>query len=266
MKILFIGDIMGRAGREALETHLPKIKERYKPDAIVVNGENAAHGNGINPKMCEAMFSLGVDCITSGNHIWDQREIMPYIQRERRLLRPVNFPAGAPGNGAYKLTAMNGQTLVVINAMARLFMDAMDCPFQAVENILKTERLGQTCDAIFVDFHGESTSEKMAFGHYFDGRISGVIGTHTHIPTADYHVMKGGTAYMSDAGMTGDYDSVIGIEKNVAIHRFTKKIPGPKKQPASGPGCLCGAIIETGAGGKATSIEPIRVGAILSNT
>jgi len=261
MRILFIGDIIGRSGREALAKHLPQLKEKLQPDVVIVNGENAAHGIGINEKIAREFFDLGVDCITTGNHVWDQREVIPYIQKEERLLRPINFPAGTPGNGSFLLTLQNGQKILIVNAMARLFMDALDDPFAAVNNLLQEYRLGENCQAIFVDFHGEATSEKMAFAHYIDGRVSGVVGTHTHIPTADTQVLEYGTAYQSDAGMTGDYDSVIGVRKDISIHRFIKKMPGEKMVPASGDASVCGSLIVTNdESGKALAIDRVCIG------
>jgi metallophosphoesterase (TIGR00282 family) len=265
MKILFIGDIMGRSGREALEKHLPKLRENHNPDTIIVNGENAANGAGITEKICKEFYNWGVDVITTGNHVWDQREILAYIERDKKLLRPHNYPPGTPGSGVVTTQAANGQKITVINMMARLFMDSLDDPFRCMEDILKNHRLGQNTDAIFVDLHGETTSEKMSFGHNFDGRITAVIGTHTHIPTADAHIMSNGTAYQSDAGMTGSYDSVIGVEKSIAIHRFVKKTPGERMRPAKGEGTLCGAIIETNASGLAKSITSIKLGGILGD-
>lgn len=267
MKILFIGDIFGRTGREALEHHLPTLKEKLDPDITIVNGENAANGRGISEKICKQFYDWGVDCITTGNHIWDQREIIPYITRDEKLLRPINFPPNTPGNGLLKLQAANGQKIIIINAMARLFMDAMEDPFRVVKDVLKNETLGKTVGAIFVDFHGETTSEKMSLAHHLDGQISGLIGTHTHIPTADFHIMEHGTAYMSDAGMTGDYDSVIGVRKDIGVHRFVRKMPGEKMIPATGEATLCGALIITDDNtGLAKSIEPIRLGGKLHQT
>lgn len=261
MKILFIGDIMGRSGREALEKHLPTLKEKLDPDVTIVNGENAAQGKGINKKMVEQFYALGVDCITTGNHVWDQREIIPHIDRDPKLLRPINFPPGTAGNGLYKFTTPDGRKITIINAMGRLFMDSLDDPFRTVKEALAGETLGKTTDAIFIDFHAETTSEKMSLAHYFDGQISALIGTHTHIPTADAHVMENGTAFQSDAGMTGDYDSVIGVRKDIGVHRFVKKMPGEKMIPASGEGTLCGALVITNeATGLAQDIHPIRLG------
>lgn len=268
MRILFIGDIMGRAGREALEAHLPKVKQSLSPDVIIINGENAAHGRGITEKICNEIYGYGADVITTGNHVWDQREILKYIQRDEKLLRPANYPEPTtPGKGLYLHELMDGRKILVVNMMCRLFMDTLDDPFAKMESILADYKLGQNCHAIFVDLHGETTSEKMSFGHHFAGRISAVIGTHTHIPTADAHVMSGGTAYMSDAGMSGDYDSVIGVQKHTAIHRFVRKTPGEHFIPASENKMICGAfIITSDHTGKAKSIAPVRVGDVLSET
>ena len=267
MRILFIGDIFGRSGREALEQHLPTLRERLHPDVIIVNGENACHGRGINETIAKSFFEFGVDCITTGNHIWDQREVIPYIQKEKRLLRPINFPNGTPGNGSCTLQLADGRKIKIINAMARLFMDPLDCPFLSVDKEIETSRLGDNVNAIFLDFHGETTSEKMAMGHFLDGRVTGVIGTHTHIPTADAHILEKGTAYMTDAGMTGDYNSAIGAEKAGPVKRFYNKMPGDRMTPAKGEAMLCGAlIVSNDHTGLATSIEPVRIGKGLSET
>ncbi len=262
MRILFIGDIMGRAGREALAKYLPDLRKNLQVDITIVNGENAAHGRGITEKFCKEFYALGADVITSGNHIWDQREILKYITRDNRLLRPANYPKPTtPGNGLYLHEFSDGRKILVVNLMCRLFMDALDDPFRAMEDILSEYKLGLNCNAIFVDLHGETTSEKMSFGHHFAGKISAVIGTHTHIPTADARIIKGGTAYMSDAGMCGDYDSVIGVKKEMAIARFVKKLPGEHFIPASENMTLCGALVITNDNtGKAKQIEPIIIG------
>lgn len=258
---------MGRSGRDALEQHLPEIKSKLQPDIIIVNGENAASGAGITDKICKEFYEWGVDCITTGNHVWDQREIIPYIARDKSLLRPLNFPPGTPGSGVYKHQLNDGRTITIINAMGRLFMDTLDDPFQAINTVLANEKLRKNTNAIFIDFHAETTSEKMSFAHYLDGRVTAVVGTHTHIPTADYQIFNGGTAYQSDAGMTGDYDSVIGVEKDIAMHRFIKKMPGERMRPAKGPGTLCGCfIISDDKTGLAKSITPIRLGGRLSQT
>lgn len=264
MRIVFIGDVVGRSGREALQKHLPKLKKNLDPDVVIVNGENAANGAGITAKICKEFYDWGTDVITTGNHVWGQREIIPHIDKDKNLLRPINYPPGTPGNGLVKYRTQTGKTIVIINAMARLFMDALDDPFRTVKEAIANETMGQTTDAIFVDFHGETTSEKMSFGHYFDGQISAVVGTHTHVPTADAHVMEHGTGYMSDAGMTGDYDSVIGFQKDIAMHRFIRKLPGERQRPASGTGTVCGVLIVTNdKTGLAERMEPIRIGGIL---
>jgi len=267
MKIVFIGDIMGRSGREALEQHLPRIRADLKPDVVIVNGENASNGAGITEKICQQFYEWGVDCITTGNHVWDQREIMSTIGRDKKLLRPYNFPPGTPGNGLYRHQIADGRVITIINGMGRLFMDPLDDPFRGIQDILAKETLGKTSHAIFVDFHAETTSEKMSFAHYIDGRVTGVVGTHTHIPTADAHILRGGTAYLTDAGMTGDYDSVIGVEKDIAMHRFIKKMPGERMKPAGGTGTLCGCLIVADERtGLAKSISPIRLGGVLGES
>ncbi len=266
MKILFVGDVMGRSGREALQKHLPALKKTLTPDVVIVNGENAASGAGITPKICEEFYEWGVDVITTGNHVWDQREIIPYIDRDKKLLRPANYPEGSPGSGVVRHELDDGRTITVINAMGRLFMDSLDDPFRIVKDIVEKEKMGKGgTNAVFVDFHAEATSEKLSLAHYLDGKISALVGTHTHIPTADAHIMPGGTAYQSDAGMTGDYNSVIGIEKEIAIHRFVKKFAGERMRPASGEAALCGVYIVTNdKTGHSEKIEPVRVGPIMS--
>lgn len=267
MRILFLGDVMGRSGREAVERHLPMLRDRLRPDAIIVNGENAAHGKGITRKICEGLYEAGADCITTGNHIWDQSEIMLYIDSDPRLLRPANFPKGTPGRGVYVHRLADGRSLLIANFMGRHFMDALDDPFAGVQEVLKPHRLGQTVQAAFIDLHGEATSEKMAFAHMLDGRVSAVVGTHTHIPTADAQILPGGTAFQADAGMCGDYDSVIGVRKDIPVTKFQRKMPGERMVPAEGEGTLCGTFIETDDGtGLAKAVAPVVVGARLINT
>ena len=267
MKILFVGDVVARSGREALLTWLPVFKNKVAPDVVIVNGENAAHGIGINEKICVEMFEAGVDVITLGNHSWDQREVIPYIQREPRLIRPVNYPSGTPGNGHYIHTLRDGRKILVVNAMARLFMDPLDDPFAAMAEIVEKYPLGKSVQASLLDFHGEASSEKMAMGHYMDGKMSVVVGTHTHIPTADAQILPKGTAYQTDAGMTGDYNSVIGMRTEVPIQRFTRKFSIEKLSPADGEGCMCGLFVETDdKTGLAKEAYPVRMGARLQNT
>ncbi len=261
MRILFIGDVMGRSGRDAVSKHLPGLKKNLKPDVVIVNGENAAKGAGITDDICKQFYKDGADCITTGNHVWDQRDIIAYIDKDPRLLRPLNYPKGTPGNGVYMHELADGRKILIVNVMGRLFMDTLDDPFALVEELLKGHVLGRTASAIFVDLHAEATSEKMSFAHNFDGRVSAVIGTHTHAPTADVQILPGGTAYQSDAGMCGDYDSVIGVRKDIPVLRFVRKMPTERFTPAEGEATVCGVMIDTDdATGKATRIDMVRVG------
>ncbi len=267
MKIVYLGDLVGRSGRNIVAEKLPEIKERLKPDAIIVNGENAAAGFGITEKIANELLDQGVNVISTGNHVWDQKDIKSYINTEPRVIRPINYPEGTPGKGSVVIEDNRGRKTLVINVMGRVFMDPLDDPFKAVDNELKKHRLGTTVNFILVDIHAEATSEKMAMGHYLDGRVSVVIGTHSHIPTADAQIFDGGTAYQTDAGMCGDYNSVIGMDKAEPISRFTKKLRGDRYSPALGDGTLCGVYIESDdKTGLATRIEPIRIGARLIET
>lgn len=264
MRLLFCGDLVGRSGREVVLQHLPELRRSLNLDFIVVNGENAAAGFGITRKICDDVFAAGADVISGGNHSWDQREALTFIDAEPRLLRPLNYPPGTPGRGAGVFSA-GGRKVLVINVMGRVFMDPLDDPFRAVEQELARHRLGSTVDAIIVDVHAEASSEKMAMGHFLDGRVSLVVGTHTHIPTADAQLLPGGTAYQTDAGMCGDYDSVIGMDKRVPLERFTRKLPTERMSAAQGPGTLCAVFVETDdRTGLARRIEPLRLGGRLS--
>ncbi len=261
MRVAFLGDIVGRSGRLAVTEQLGELRRKLDLDFVVANGENAAGGFGITEKVCEELFAAGVDAVSGGNHSWDQREALSYIEREPRLLRPVNFPAGTPGRGAAVFEARRGRKVLLVNVMGRVFMDPLDDPFAVVQRELARHTLGATVDFALVDIHAEATSEKMAMGHYLDGRVSLVVGTHSHVPTADAQVLPGGTAYQTDAGMCGDYDSVIGVQKEVPLQRFTRKLPTERMQPAEGPGTLCGVFVETDdRSGLACRIEPIRLG------
>jgi len=265
MKILFCGDIVGRAGRDAIIMHLPGLRRTLAVDVVIANGENAAGGFGITAKISEEILAAGVDVITGGNHSWDQREAFALAEREPRLLRPLNFPAGTPGRGAAIYEAGQGRRILVLNVMGRLFMDPLDDPFACVEGELANHRLGASVQAIVLDLHAEATSEKMAMGHVVDGRVSLCVGTHTHVPTADTMILPGGTAYQSDAGMCGDYDSVIGMDKTVPIARFTRKLPTDRMSAATGEGTLCAIFVETDdASGLARRVEPVRIGGRLS--
>jgi 2',3'-cyclic-nucleotide 2'-phosphodiesterase len=266
MHMLFIGDIIGRPGRDVVAAELPKLKERLALDFVVVNGENLAGGFGVTRATANEMFAIGVDVITTGNHWLDQREILTFINDEDRILRPRNYPAGTPGKGAGLFETRKGARVLVINAMGRVFMEALDDPFAAVDAELSACPLGEGADVIFVDMHAEATSEKMGMGHFCDGRASMVVGSHSHVPTADAQILPGGTAYQTDAGACADYDSVIGMEKFEPVQRFTKKISTSRFTPATGPATLCGVFVATNAKGLASRIEPVRVGGRLKQS
>ena len=261
MRLLVLGDVVGRSGRQAVETHLPRLIERFQIDFAVVNGENSAGGFGITEEIAEGLLDAGADCITTGNHVWDQREALVFIAREPRMLRPINYPPGTPGQGAAMLTARNGARVLVANVMGRIFMDPLDDPVRTLEAALDVHRLGSEVDAAIVDVHAEATSEKQVFGHLLDGRVSLVVGTHTHCPTADHRVLPGGTAFITDLGMCGAYDSVIGMEKDEPVRRMVERTPGQRLAPAMGPATVCGVAVETDdATGLARWIAPVRIG------
>ena len=260
MRLLFIGDIVGRSGRAALLAHVAVLRARWRLDFVVVNGENAAGGFGITEAICEEFLAAGVDAITLGNHAFDQREALVFIERQPRLIRPANYPKGTPGRGANLFEAANGAKVLVVNMMGRVFMDALDDPFQRIEQELEACPLGIGCDAAILDFHAEATSEKNAFGYFVDGRVSVVVGTHTHVPSADSRILSGGTGFITEVGMTGDYDSVIGMEKGEPLHRFTHKLPSGRFEPAPGEATLCGVAVETGDDGLAQKISAVRIG------
>jgi metallophosphoesterase (TIGR00282 family) len=264
MRILFIGDIVGRSGRAIVGDRLPGLVTRWKLDCVIINGENAAGGFGITETIYNELIDAGADAVTLGNHAWDQREALVFIERAPRLVRPLNYPRGTPGRGAALIEAKNGARVLVINAMCRIFMDPLDDPFAAIEHELQACALKTEADAIVIDFHGEATSEKLAMGYFVDGRASLVVGTHTHVPTADARILPGGTAYMSDVGMTGDYDSVIGMVKDEPVNRFLRRVPSARFEPATGPATLCGLAVETDdATGHAVRLAPVRIGALL---
>src|ERR1700691_6086079 len=235
MRILFIGDVVGRSGRTIVYERLPKLVRDWKLDLVVVNGENAAGGFGITETIYKEFIEAGADAVTLGNHAWDQKEALVFIERAPRLIRPINYPAGTPGRGAAMIEAKNGARALVVNAMGRIYMDPLDDPFAAIEHQLAACPLQSGADAIIVDVHGEATSEKQAMGFFCDGRASLVVGTHTHVPTADLRVLPGGTAYMSDVAMTGDFNSVIGMAKEEPLQRFLTRVSSARFEPATGP-------------------------------
>jgi hypothetical protein len=265
VNILFCGDVMGRPGREAIQRYVPQLRRDLALDLVVVNAENAAHGAGLTERICGEFYDCGVDVLTTGNHVWDQRELIVYVERDPRVLRPANFPPGTPGSGWRLHRLEDGRSVLVVNLMGRLFMDALDDPFARLAAILTEHPLGRGPTAILVDIHAEASSEKMAIGHFADGRVSAVVGSHSHIPTADAQIFPGGTAYQTDAGMCGNYDSVIGLDKTAAVRRFVTKMPGERAQVAEGEATLCGVLIATDdASGLARSVEPVRIGGRLS--
>ncbi|MEL7029506.1 MAG: TIGR00282 family metallophosphoesterase [Pseudomonadota bacterium] len=268
MRILFLGDVMGRSGRTAITERLPTLRQDWQIDFVVVNGENAAGGFGITEAIAEDLFDAGTDVITTGNHAYDQRESLTYFERESRLLRPLNYPASNPGRGSGVYTDGDGRRVLVLNVMCQRYMGApVDDPFAAADREITAAPLSQAVDAVIVDVHGEATSEKAGMGHYLDGRASLVVGTHTHIPTADDQILPRGTAYQTDTGMCGAYDSIIGMDKEEPLQRFVTKMPSSRMTPASGPATMCGLLVETDdSTGLATAIDPIRIGGVLRET
>jgi hypothetical protein len=267
MRILFIGDVIGRSGRAIVNERLPGLIAKWKLDLVIVNGENSAGGFGITETIYHELIDAGADAITLGNHAFDQREALVFIERAPRLIRPLNYPKGTPGRGAAMVDTKNGKRALVINAMGRIFMDPLDDPFAAVERELAACALKTGADAIVLDMHCEATSEKQAMGYFVDGRVSLMVGTHTHSPTADHRIMPGRTAFMSDVGMTGDFESVIGMNKDEPLNRFLRKLPGSKFEPALGPATLCAIAVETDdTSGLAARVGAVRLGGILEET
>jgi 2',3'-cyclic-nucleotide 2'-phosphodiesterase len=267
MRILFVGDVVGRSGRSVVVERLPGLIRDWKLDFVAVNGENAAGGFGITETIYNDFIEAGADAITLGNHAWDQKEALVFIERAPRLIRPINYPAGTPGRGAALCETKTGARILVINALGRIFMDPLDDPFAAIDRELTACPLRQGADAIIVDIHAETTSEKQATGYFCDGRVSLVVGTHTHAPTADLRILPGRTAFISDVGMTGDYDSVIGMAKEEPLQRFTRRISSSRFEAASGPATLCAVAVETDpATGLALRVAPVRLGGCLEQT
>jgi metallophosphoesterase (TIGR00282 family) len=268
MRLLFLGDMVGRAGRQAVWDRLPGLIADLKLDFVVVNGENAAAGFGITEEIFLDTLAAGADVVTTGNHVWDQREALVFADRHDQFIRPANFPPGAPGKGSGVFIARNGARVLVSNIMGRVFMHPdLDDPFMAAERILDACPLGEQVDAVLFDFHAEASSEKQCFGHFVDGRASLVVGTHTHVPTADCQILNGGTAYMTDAGMCGDYDSSLGMDKEEPLNRFITKIARGRFEPANGPATICGVGVEiSDRTGLAEKVAPLRIGPRLAET
>ena len=264
MRILFIGDIVGRSGRTGVNERLPGLIRDWKLDLVVINGENAAGGFGITEAIYNELLEAGADAVTLGNHAWDQREALVFIERAPRLIRPINYPVGTPGRGSAMIDAKNGARALVINVMGRVFMDPLDDPFAAIDRELTACPLGAGADAIVIDMHAETSSEKQSMGVFCDGRASMVAGTHTHIPAADMRIQRRGTAFISDAGMTGDYDSIIGMVLHEPMHRFLRRYPSGRFEASSGPATLCGLAVETDdATGLAAKVSAVRLGGII---
>lgn len=245
MKIFYCGDIVARSGREVVLGNLEKIKTLYKPDVILLNVENAAHGFGVTPGICRDFLAKGADILITGNHFLNQKEITPYLNDCKVIVRPANIPSNNPGRGSLIHELPNGQRLLVIQVLGRLFMEAVDCPVQTIDDILKRYTLGSNIDAIFIDIHAEASSEKLSLGYYLDGKVSCVAGTHTHIPTADARILPNGTAYITDVGMCGNYNSVLGFDIAAPINRLRRHYTQDRLTPAPGPGTLYGIFLET---------------------
>ncbi len=267
MKILFCGDVVGKAGRRIVFDVVPKLRERLELDMIIVNGENAAHGFGLTPKIFDEFMRNGVDVVTLGNHAFDKADIFEVLGKNQNLVRPLNYPENTIGKGWYIHTTAAGVRVAVMQLIGRVYMKPVDDPFTAVQDWLATHKKGIDYDILFVDFHAEATAEKNAMGHYLDGQASLVVGTHTHIPTADYRILPGGTGYMTDVGMCGDYDSVIGMKKEGALARFFAADKRGKLEPAETEGSFCAVCAEIDEEtGHAVKIFPVRLGSALENT
>jgi len=262
MKVVFIGDIVGKIGRDAVIDKISLLKSKFNPEVIICNAENAASGYGLTKKIALELFEKGINVITLGNHAWDQREMLSYIEENQNIVRAINYPLSVPGRGLTEFILLDGRKIIILQVMLRLFMGmSIDDPFSTTKKFLEKQKLGSTCNAILVDLHGEATSEKNAFAHYFDGFFSAILGTHTHIPTSDSRILSKGTAYQTDVGMSGDYDSVIGMDKENPIHQFIK---GYRQEgrfiPANKSAIVCGTFFETDdKTGLALKIEPFQL-------
>ncbi|MBR1778508.1 MAG: TIGR00282 family metallophosphoesterase [Alphaproteobacteria bacterium] len=267
MRILFLGDVVGKSGRHLVAERLPDFRRRYYVDFTIVNGDNAAHGFGLSLSVCRELFNAGADVITSGNHGWIAKEIQPILDTENRLLRPANYPAGTPGKGAGLYRLPDGRKVGVLHVQGRVFMDAIENPFSVAKQWTDAVRLGKDAQAMIVDIHGEATSEKMALGQFLDGSVSLVVGSHTHVPTADAQILPNGTAYLTDAGMCGCFDSVIGMKKEEPVRRFVTNVAHEKYEPEKGEATLCGVMVDTNdAAGLAEKIYMIRCGGRLQES
>ena len=245
MKIVYLGDVVGRSGRDAIFNNIENIREKFHPDVFIVNVENAAHGFGATPGICRDFLSKGIDALVMGNHTFKQREIIPFLNENKQIIRPLNYPSSLSGKGFIEIEVASGKKILIVQVLGRLFMEAVDCPLQALDNLLKGYTLGKNIDAIFVDVHAEATSEKQSIGFYLDGRVSMVAGTHTHVPTADARILPGGTAYITDVGMCGDYNSVLGFDKEEPINRLANRHSTGRLSVSNGKGTAYGVFVET---------------------
>ena len=260
LKIVYLGDIVAKSGREAVRNSISYLKETYKYDVLIANVDNAAHGFGCTPKVCNQLIESGVTALVTGDHVWNQKDIYPYLNECKRIVRPLNHSSNLAGTGAQVISLDNGKKILVVEVVGRVFMEAVDCPLQALDSVLEKYHLSKNIDAIFVDIHAEATAEKQSFAYYFDGRVSAVIGSHTHVPTADSKILPNGTAYQTDAGMCGDYDSVIGFDKQAPIERLKDKFSPHRLEPATSKGTVCGTFIETDdKTGLAIRVEAIKI-------
>lgn len=260
-----MGDVIGKPGRKAVVKHLPNIIKEKNIDFVIANGEHISHGYGIQEPQCKPLFEAGVDCFTGGNHSFKQRDSFHFISTDKRVLRPLNFPEDSIGRG-FEVYEKNGKKILVVNLMGQIFTGTYNSPFAAINNLLKEYSLGKNVDAIFIDFHAEATGEKMGIGHYVDGKVSAVAGSHTHIPTSDFHIMEKGTGYISDAGMCGDYNSMIGMEKVNALQKMISKVPNGPFTPAKGEPSFVAVIFETDEKGLTKNIELIKLDGYLERT
>lgn len=268
MRFLFLGDVVGKPGRRAVQRHLPGLRARLALDFVVANAENAAHGFGLTESTAAELFDSGCDVLTGGNHSWDKPEVIGLMERDERVMRPANFAGTQPGRGAGVFETSTGRRVLVVNVLGRVFMDLYDDPFAALDRLVpKAAPADAGFDFVLVDMHCEATSEKYAIGHLCDGAASLVVGTHTHVPTADAHILPGGTAYQTDAGMCGTYASVIGMDRDTTLERFLGRVPKPRMRVAEGEGTLCGVVVETDpATGLARAVAPVRLGGGLPET
>lgn len=260
MKIVYLGDIVAKSGREAVKEAILQLKQTYNYDVLIANVDNAAHGFGCTPKVCNQLLEAGVSALVTGDHVWNQKDIYSYLNDCKRIVRPLNYSSNLAGVGAQVIPLDTGQKILVVEVVGRVFMEAVDCPLQALESVLEKYSLAKNIDAIFVDIHAEATAEKQSFAYYFDGRVSAIVGSHTHVPTSDERILPNGTAYQTDAGMCGDYNSVIGFDIKAPIERLKNKFSPQRLEPATAKGTICGTFIETDdKTGLAIHIETIQI-------